>query len=1150
MRFHFASTSLLFAVFSLTSTQVPLLAEERRIHFSREIRPILSENCFFCHGPDENKREAGLRLDIEADAKKNNDGVTAIIPGNPEGSALIERIVSTDPDEVMPPPKLHKVIPPAQLALLKEWIKQGAPWGGHWSYEKVRRPPVPDNRDARHAIDGFLKLRLDQEKLAFSPQAAPATLIRRVALDVTGLPPTLAELNRFLAAFADPASKPSAYEALVDYYLARPAYGEHWAHQWLDLARYADSAGYPSDPGREIWAYRDWVTSALNANMPFDRFTIEQLAGDMLPQPTDDQLIATAFHRNTMTQNEGGTDDEEFRTAAVIDRVNTTFSVWMGTTMACAQCHTHKYDPLTITEYFQFYDFLNQSADADKKDESPLHSFYTAELKEQRQRFDTELAELEKRFTNPDTKWLAGLPAWQKNFAGNLGWQQPKPTQVTAKSGDAAAIAEDSSIRFNQNHDNNVYTLELPLSGDQLSALRLETFPASGFGNFVLTEMKAEIVPPKNQPAPKARFVRIELPGKDKLLQLAEVQVFQGKENIARKGAARQSSLYADAAASRAIDGNTDGQYAKGSVSHTSGKEVDPWWEVDLKTAHSVDRVVVWNRADGVGERLNGFHIVLLDDKRQVLWKSPTTRAPEADKTFVTQGPVPVDFSVALADYEQNGFSAASVIRPKDKVNKGWAVAGAKDRPHTLTLLSPSPVRLSSGSSLRVTLKQESEFKKHTFGHFRVSYSGNPRVQQVLKTPAPVLAALNAPEASRSPEQTQAIRDYYVRQIAPETSAERKQFGALTKELAALKPVTVPIMKELAPKEQRVTHVQLRGNWQALGDVVKAATPAAFPAPPANAPRNRLTMAQWLVNRDNPLTARVTVNRLWESVFGYGIVRSSEEFGSQGELPVHPELLDWLAAEFMDSGWDLKHMLKLMLLTEAYRQTARTTPELNERDPDNRWLARGPRFRPTGELLRDQALAVSGLLSPKMYGKPVRPMRPNLGLNTAFGGNNDWVTSQGEDKHRRSLYTDTKRNSPYPSFTTFDATNREVCTVRRNRTNTPLQAFVTLNDPVYVEANQGLARRLLREGGSTPESRLSLAFRLCLSREPTDKEITALTHLFNESLTRYQADPKEATIFATDPIGPAPAGTSLPELAAWTTVANVIMNLDEFLMRK
>lgn len=818
------ATLLLCAL--LPGATLSAVTADGRVEFSRDIRPILSENCIACHGPDEKGRKAQLRLDDEQDAKRERKGSFVIVPGKPEQSDLIARIESKDPDEVMPPPKQHKTISPEQVALLKTWIRQGATWGRHWSYEPVVRPAVPAS-DEPNPVDAFLAQRLRKEKLNFSPEADKAVLIRRLALDLTGLPPTLAELDQLAT---------KTHAEAVDYFLARPAFGEHWARPWLDLARYADSAGYPSDPGREIWAYRDWVIRALNRNQPFDRFTIDQLAGDLLPNPTEDQVIATAFHRNTMTQNEGGTSDEEFRVAAVIDRVNTTYAVWMGTTMACAQCHTHKYDPITITEYYQSFAFLNQSADADRKDEAPLHEIYAPGVRERREQWMKESAAAEAVFAKPRAEWLAGFDEW-----------------------------------------------------------------------------------------------------------------------------------------------------------------------------------------------------------------------------------------------------------------------------------------LAKGPKL---------------------------AEKNLK------AALDSPKEKRTAAQTALLSQYYARKVSPSAKAERARADDLLKKIADSKPVTVPIMRDLAGDQRRKTHIQLRGNWQNLGDEVNEGVPVNLAPFPPGAPRNRLGLAQWIVSRDNPLTARVTVNRLWESVFGVGIVRSSEEFGSQGDLPVHPELLDWLAAEFMDSGWDTRHMLRLLFNSRAYRQSSASSAVLNERDPDNRLLARGPRFRPAGEQLRDQALAVGGLLSTKMYGPPVRPARPSLGLTAAFGGSNDWTTSAGEDRHRRSVYTEVRRNSPYPSFATFDAPNRETCTLRRGRSNTPLQAFVTLNDPVFVEASQGLARRLLAEGGADDEARLRHAFRLCLARAPDAAELASLRKLLARSLADYRADPALAAKMATDPLGPAPKGADLPVLAAWTAVSGVIMNLDEFLMRR
>lgn len=1140
MHFRFSSLPLLCLSAALTSSPAA-----ETIHFGRQIRPILSENCFFCHGPDEAKREAGLRLDEEKAAKSDNDGTTAIVPGHPEKSALLQRILSTDPDEVMPPPKLHKVIPPAQIALLTEWIKQGAPWGNHWSYEPVTKPalPIVSHADIKSPIDTFLQARLAQEKLTLSPEAPPHALLRRLALDLTGLPPTLEEIDRFLPVIA------KDYDIVVEHYLAKPAYGEHWASQWMDLARYADSSGYPSDQPREIWAWRDWVVTAFNRNQPFDQFTIEQLAGDLLPQATQDQLIATAFHRNTMTQNEGGTSDEEFRNAAVIDRVNTTMAVWMGTTIACAQCHTHKYDPITITEYYQFYDFLNQTADADKKDEAPFHSFFTETRKTQKQKLETELATLESQLQNPPPAWLTGFAAWDKAFPRDLAWQSPTPTSATAASKLPITPGPDATLSLAQRAATDTYTVTLPLKDPQLTALQLRTQPGSG--NFVLTSLRAEIISPTDAPPPTARYVRIEVPGKKRYLQLAEVEVLSRGKNIAPKGTATQSSLYAEAQPSRAIDGKTEGDYYKNSVAHTK-EEDTPWWQLDLQTAQPIDSLRLWNRTDGgAGRQLAGYRIILLNDQKQPLWTLENQPAPTVDATHHLSGPRPITFTQALADFEQPGFTAASVLKPKDKQNQGWAIAGATDKPHQLTLLTGTPAEVPAGSTLRITLEQNSPHKNHTLSRFSLALSSDARVRLITSTPDPVLAALRTDATKRSPAQQQALVSHYTRTVAKESAPTRQRIATVQKELTALKPTTVPVMMELPADKRRKSHIQNRGEWQNLGAEVHANTPAAFPPLPKDAPRNRLTLARWLVSKENPLTARVTVNRYWESLFGTGIVRTSEEFGSQGDLPFHPELLDWLAADLVEHGWDLKHLIKRLVTSTAYRQDSTTSPALAERDPDNRLLARGPRFRPSGELLRDQALAVAGLLSTKLGGPPVRPMTPNLGLSTAFGRSNDWIVSEGEDKHRRSLYTEIRRNAPYASFSTFDAGNREVCMIRRGRTNTPLQAFVTLNDPVFIETHQALARRLLTDPTlKTDSDRLRRLFALTLCRPPTDKETTTLLKVLAGTQAHFTAHPTEATAFATEPLGPLPKDLPPTPAAAWTTLANIVMNLDEFLMRR
>jgi hypothetical protein len=756
---------------------------EDRIDFNRDVRPILSNNCFQCHGPDAKVRKAGLRLDTEKGPFADLGDHAAVARGKPEESELIRRVSAGD-DKVMPPRKTGKKLSPREVELLTRWVKQGAPYTPHWAYVKPLRPALPDVKDqkwARNPIDRFLLARLEKEGLTPSPEADRYALARRVALDLTGLPPTPEEVDAFVAD-----KSADAYEKLVDRLLQKEAFGEHWARMWLDLARYADSAGYADDPPRVIWAYRDYVIRSFNADKPFDQFTIEQLAGDLLPGATQEQLVATAFHRNTMTNNEGGTSDEEFRNVAVVDRVNTTMAVWMGASMACAQCHNHKYDPISQQDYFRFFAFLNNTEDADRSDEAPVLTLYSDEQKRR--------------------------------------------------------------------------------------------------------------------------------------------------------------------------------------------------------------------KADG--ER----------------------RAAELQK----------------------------------------AIRGA----------------------------------------------------------------------------------------AADAEAARAGLAALRKDLAAIRPLTtVPVMRELPEGKRRKTRIQFRGNYLDLGDEVSEGVPAAFHPLPKGAPLNRLTLAKWLVDEDNPLTARVIANRFWEQVFGVGLVRTSEEFGAQGEPPSHPELLDWLATELVRRKWDVKAFLKLLVTSAAYRQSSRVTPELMERDPDNRLLARGPRVRLTAEVVRDQALSVGGLLSSKMYGPSVRPPRPAVGLSAAFGGSIDWKPSEGEDLHRRALYTEWRRSNPYPSMLTFDAPNREVCTLRRARTNTPLQALTTLNDPVFVEAAQALARRVVQGGGAAAD-KARRGFRLCLARPPSERELERLVKLYEEARSHFVKAPDKAKQMATNPLGPLPQGVDAAEAAAWTVVANVLLNLDEMVMKR
>jgi mono/diheme cytochrome c family protein len=1133
-------------------------APTRPVDFNREIRPILSNTCFLCHGPDAKNRKGvakPLRLDTEAGALADLGGYAAIVRGKPEESEVVERISAEDSTQVMPPPAHGKRLSPREVGLITRWVKEGAPYAKHWAYVKPVSPETPQVRDTRwprSPVDNFIVARLEADGLKPSPEADRETLIRRLTLDLTGLPPRPEDVERFVKD-----ARPDAYERLVDRLLASPTYGEHWGRIWLDLARYADSAGYADDPPRTIWAYRDYVIRSFNANKPFDKFTLEQIAGDLVPNPTEEALIATAFHRNTLTNNEGGTNDEEFRNVAVVDRVNTTMAVWNGSTIACAQCHDHKYDPLTQRDYFSLFAFLNNTQDADRTDESPTLPLYSESQKAGKAALESQIAGLEAKLKAPAPEVLAGQSKWEKSLAAEPAWKAIKPAKATAKSGAKLTVLEDKSVRAESKDKTDVKTLTLPLNGRRLTALRLEALPDDalpnkgpgyGGGNFVVSRVLATVNRPGSS-RPTGRYVRVELPGKGKFLSLAEVQVFRGAENVATKGAAKQSSTAFDGPAALAIDGKTDGRYAEAkSTTHTDISD-DPWWEVDLKSTGTVDRLAIWNRTDnGLHTRLSGFRVILLDEARKVVWTTEVATPPNPKAELAVSGVRPIVFDAAYADYSQPGFEAASVLDNKNPKRRGWAVAGEIGKPHALTLVPMSPVDVEPGSTLTVTIEQVSDFENHTLGRFRLAASDDDRASAFARTPASILTILKKTSSSRT-DRT-ALTGYYLSAVAPELKETRDRIAGLKGQLAAMKPeTTVPVFRELSEKERRKTRIQLRGNYNDLGDEVTEGVPTAILPLPSDAPRNRLTLARWLVSPENPLTARVIANRYWEQIFGTGLVSTSEEFGAQGEQPSHPELLDWLATELVRDGWDLKRYLRLLVTSAAYRQTSKVTPDILHRDPDNRLLARGPRFRLPAETIRDQALAVSGLLSPKMYGPPVKPPQPSLGLTAAFGGSTDWQTSPGEDRYRRGVYTTWRRSSPYPSMATFDAPNREVCTLKRTRTNTPLQALVTLNDPVYIEAAQALARRIAAAGPTTAD-KVRHGFRLCLSRSPNEGELGRLATLYEASLASFKKERDKAAKLATEPLGPAPKGTDVAELAAWTVVSNVLLNLDEMLMKR
>ncbi len=1129
-----------------------------KIDFNRDVRPILSENCYKCHGPDESSRKAKLRFDLRAEAlKPAKSGDIAIVPNAPEKSALIERITAKDPDDRMPPASTGKTLSAAQIETLRKWIAQGAPYAMHWSYVKPVRPPLPEVKNrkwSRTAPDRFILARLEQEKLKPSPEADRYTLIRRVSLDLTGLPPTLEEVDRFVKD-----KDPHAYENLVDRILAKPAFGEHWARLWLDLARYADSAGYADDPPRTIWAYRDYVIKAFNQNKSFDRFTIEQIAGDLLGETNEEDEVATAFHRNTMTNNEGGTTDEEFRNAAVVDRANTTMAVWMATSMGCAQCHTHKYDPITQHEYFSFFAFFNNSADADLKDESPVLELFTPQQKEQRVKLQGQIADIERAFKEPSPASLARQTEWEQNLPGKDRWTVLEPSRKRARGDDEVTNATPTVVLTPKTNAASDFR-EFVMRDKRLTGVQIEVLPAeSGVTNaaFSISHIGATLLlPATNRPA--ARFVRLELPGPERMLSIAEVEVIHGSKNIALEGVATQSSTGFDGPAKLAIDGKTDGDFDHKSTTHTESSE-NPWWEVDLKQPQSIDRITVWNRTDhDLQARMKDLRIIVLDENRKPTWERTDIAAPKQKVAFSLTAPDPIKFTAVLAEPAAKDTSPADLVAtPSAAKRKSWDVNPAEGKTNSVTLLIPRSLDVPEGAKLQLVVEHSSALENCAPAQLRISATSDERFPDYARVPASILETLRKPSGDQGKDERAAVTDYYRTTADPTLKVQRAKLADVKKELAAIRANTVPVMRELPADKKRTTHLQYRGNYQALGEVVSMAVPAVFQPLPRGETTNRLSLAHWLVDKDNPLTARVLANRLWEQIFGVGIVRTSDDFGSQGDVPNNPQLLDWLACQLRDGSdatagnvrpWDVKAYLKLLVTSAAYRQTSRVTPELQERDPDNLLLARGPRFRVSAEVIRDQALAASGLLSSKMYGPPVRPPRPSLGLSAAFGGSLDWQTSEGEDHFRRALYVEWRRTSPYPSMATFDAPNREVCALRRPRSNTPLQALVILNDPVYVEAAQALGRRIAAAPGSNAE-KISHAFRLCLARPPHAAELARLVQFYDQARKDYAAKPEQARQMIGADAKKDASAEDVVSLAACTAVGNVLLNLDEMLMK-
>lgn len=1130
-----------------------------KVDFRRDVLPVLSSRCYHCHGPDEGSREAKLRLDVREDAIKDRDGIQAIVPGNSKLSEVVIRITSKDEDELMPPEKHDKPLTPAEIDVLKRWIDGGAEYDQHWAFVAPKRetpPPLPPGMVAQNPIDQFIARGLATQQLPQSPEADRNILLRRVALDLTGLPPSVQELEAFAKDTA-----PGAYERAVDRLLASPAYGEKWARMWLDLARFADSSGYGSDKVRPfMWPYRDWVISAFNRNLPYDRFTLEQIAGDLLPNATTEQIVATAFHRNTMTQNEGGTDDEEYRVAAVKDRVGTTMQTWMGLTANCAQCHTHKFDPISHKEYYQLFAIFNQTEDADREDETPRLPLLSKADEAKKKKLEAEIVALEAELKKVTPEFEEELHSWEAQAGRSIEWKPLNVTSAATRNGKLEP-QPDGSLRAPANleaSEKYVVTGTVPLP--KVTAFRLEVLPEKDGGhvgrspqNAVLSEFQVSAVPAKAGP-PSGRYIRVEHAAKQ-FLQLAEVQAFSKGANIAPKGKASQSTTAFGGTADRANDGKTDGAFDHGSVAHNADNDANPWWEVDLGAEQSIEKVVVWNRAE-LGERLSGASVLVLDGSRRVVFRSKIEQ-PKQSLEFDPAAGVPLAISRATASFAQDNFGPEATLDGKPKT--GWAFQGGTDRVHAAVFELSKPVDLAPGMVLSFTLRQDYG-TQHNLARIRLSATAESGV--VNELPESIRATLALEPSEREPAQREALAAFF-RPLSKAFAETRKAIAAKRSELANAKPIELPIMKERPADKRRKTHVLAKGNFLAPTEEVQPALPVSYGPVPEVKPgtgADRLAMARWILDPQNPLAARVAVNRFWAQIFGTGLVETEEDFGTQGQFPSHPELLDWLAVTFQSPrnpdpaklglGWDVKALLKLIVTSHTYRQNSKVSEAAAQKDARNRYLSHYPRRRLEAEAIRDQALALSGLLSRKTGGPSVYPPQPDGLWSVAFnGGQNSYPTSKGEDRYRRGLYTFWRRIAPNPTMMTFDAPSRETCTIRRVPTNTPLQAFVTLNDPVFVECAQALARRIRAEAKGDVNAQLRWALQLVLARPGNDEQVAALRQLFDAELLVYRQDPEAAKKMASSSELPLPPNTDPAELAAWSVVANVLLNLDGVLMK-
>ena len=1006
--------------------------ESSKVDFNRDVRPILSANCYACHGPDKNKRKSGLRLDEKEGAfkKLKSDGF-AIVSGKPNESVLLQRLITQDDEEHMPPKKSGKELSVAQIKTLRTWIEQGAEWKPHWSYIPPERAALPQPNKAqwcRNAVDNFILSRLEKEGLAPSAEAEKTTLIRRLSFDLRGLPPSVDEVREFLAD-----TGANAYEKAVDRMLSSPHYGERMAMYWLDLVRFADTIGYHSDNPKNISPYRDYVIDAFNQNKPFDRFTIEQLAGDLIPDATLTQKIASGYNRLNMTTEEGGAQAKEYEAKYAADRVRNASSVWMAATMGCCECHDHKFDPYSSKDFYSFAAFfadVKENIVGAREAGLPVpNSEQAAELK----RLDDKIDALKKKLDAPTPELAAAQTEWEQLFKGFkfAEWSVLTPHSANSEKGATLKIDKDHTILASgKNLESDTYTIKVTTALKGITAVRLDVLPDKSL--------------PHNGPG-------------------------------------------------RAEDGN-----------------------------FALTEFIL--QADAAG----------------------------SDK------PRPFALQNASASFEQKDSPAGQAIaKNKDAQDKhGWAVLQQTGQENHAVFELGEPAGTGSETALMFVLKQNFG-TSHTLGHFKLSASTAPhpvRAAPGKDVTKEIAAILELESGKRTDAQKQALAAQY-RSFAPLLQPVRADLAATENAKAEmLKKIPTTLVSDSGTP--RMVRVKARGNWMdESGDIVSPSVPHFLPQVPLekkDARATRLDLAKWMVARDNPMTARVFVNRLWKLFFGQGISKSLDDLGAQGEWPTHPELLDWLAVEFEESHWDIKHVVKLLVMSNTYRQSSTGSKELKERDPYNRLMARQSQFRLDAEMVRDNALAISGLLTEKIGGLSVKPYQPKDYWSFLNFPTRTWQPDKGENEYRRGLYTFWQRTFLHPSLLAFDAPSREECTAERSRSNTPQQALVLLNDPTYVEAARVFAEEIIKDhtvSVAHPVDKLDWAYLRALARPPTENERQVLTALYAKHLDEYTKDKSAASQLLAAGDAPLPKETDVPQLAAWTSVARVILNLHETITR-